>query len=213
MKVVLLGPPGAGKGTQAERLAQEQGIPRVSSGDLFRDHQRRDSDLGKLARSYMESGALVPDKVTIKMVMEWIEANEDQGGFILDGFPRTLAQAEALDNALADDGGVAKVLYVNVSQDELVRRLTGRLLCRDCQTPYQMDSAPPGEPDKCDKCGGELYQRPDDKPEAVSERLLVYKNETEPLIEYYRNAGVLIEVNGEGSIENVGEALLTGLRS
>jgi adenylate kinase len=161
----------------------------------------------------MERGVLVPDEVTIKMVMEWIEANGDQGGFILDGFPRTLAQAEALESALADDGGVDKVLYITVSQEELLRRLTGRMLCRDCQTPYQLASAPPRQPGKCDKCGGELYQRPDDQREAVAERLLVYDKETKPLVSYYRNAEVLIEISGEDSIENVGKALTDGLRS
>ena len=208
MKVVLLGPPGAGKGTQAARLAEALDIPKISSGDLFRDHQRRDTELGRLARSYMERGVLVPDKVTIKMVMEWIDSTAEAGGFLLDGFPRTLAQAKALDQAMADKGGVDRVLYVTVSQEELVSRLGGRLLCRSCQAPYNLRFSPPKAEGKCDLCGEELYQRDDDKPEAVRKRIEVYSDETEPLVEYYRRADKLAEVDGEGPIDEVGQALL-----
>jgi adenylate kinase len=155
----------------------------------------------------MERGALVPDDVTIQMVMGWVNAHEDAGGFLLDGFPRTLAQAEALDRALADKGGIDKALYIKVAQEELVRRLDGRLICRGCQTPYHQDLAPPERAGVCDRCGGELYTRDDDKPEAVRKRIQVYLQETEPLVDYYRKAGKLKEVNGESSINEVGRAL------
>ena len=208
MKVILLGPPGAGKGTQADKLACNLGVTRVSSGELFREHQQRDTELGRLAGSYMERGVLVPDEVTIEMVMGWINAPQQAGGFVLDGFPRTLAQALALDRELARKGGIDKVLHMKVSQEELMRRLTGRLLCSRCQTPYHERFSPPGEPGKCDRCGGELYQREDDKPEAVKKRIQVYMEETEPLVEYYRRADTLNEVDGEASIEEVGQALM-----
>ncbi len=211
MKVILLGPPGAGKGTQASAIAESFGMPRVSSGDLFREHRQRDTHLGRLAGSYMARGALVPDDVTIKMVMEWINAHGDNGEFLLDGFPRTLAQAEALDGALSGKGSVDKVLYIRVSQKELLRRLTGRLICRVCQAPYHLESAPPKQPGKCDLCGSELYQRDDDKAEAIRKRIAVYLEETAPLIEYYGKAGILQEVDGESSIENVGQALIAVL--
>ena len=155
----------------------------------------------------MERGVLVPDDVTINMVMEWVNQHLDAGGFLLDGFPRTHAQAEALDRELADKGGIDLAVYVSVPEDELVRRLSGRLVCRNCQTPYQLDSAPPQRAGECDRCGGELYQRDDDKPGAVKKRIQVYLDETEPLIEYYREAGKLKEVSGQGAIEEVGRAL------
>ena len=205
--MILLGPPGAGKGTQAALISDTLGIPRVSSGDLFRDHQRRDTDLGRLARSYMERGVLVPDDVTIRMVMDWIDGQGESGGFLLDGFPRTSTQAEALDDSLTDKGGIDKAIYIKVSEKELARRLTGRLVCRDCQTPHSTQSHGPTGGERCTRCGGELYQRADDKPEAVKKRIQVYLEETAPLIEHYRSAGILAEVDGEGSIEGVGREL------
>ena len=208
MKVILLGPPGAGKGTQAARVAESLNIPRVSSGDLFRDHQKRDTELGRLARTYMERGVLVPDSVTIDMVMDWVNGREDSGGFLLDGFPRTLAQAEALDGEMADSGGLDWAVNIKVSQEELVRRLGGRLICGSCQTPYHIDSSPPSQRGKCDRCGGTLYQRDDDKPDAVAKRIQVYFEETEPLVEYYRQVGILREVEGERPVQNVTKALL-----
>lgn len=211
-RVILLGPPGAGKGTQAARIAESLSVPKVASGDLFRDHQARDTELGRLARSYMERGELVPDDVTIKMVMEWVAAHEGEGGFLLDGFPRTLAQAQALDREMAGSGGIDRALYINVNTEELVRRLAGRLICRNCQTPYHEDSSPPEMAGKCDRCGGELYQRDDDKAEAVQKRLGVYFKETEPLVGFYREAGVLREIVGEGTVEDVGTALLEAIK-
>ncbi len=207
MRVVLLGPPGAGKGTHAAGLAAALGVERVSSGDLFREHQRQDTELGRLARSYMECGELVPDEVTVGMVLEWIDVPGRREGFVLDGFPRNVAQAEALDSALDDGDGVDKVLYIRVGHEELMRRLTGRLLCRDCQTPYHQDASPSARPGRCNLCGGELYRRDDDSPAAVGTRIRVYAEETEPLVGYYRSAGKLEDIDGEGSIETVGRAL------
>jgi adenylate kinase len=207
VRVVLLGPPGAGKGTHAAGLAAALGVERVSSGDLFREHQRQDTELGRLARSYMERGELVPDEVTVGMVLEWIDVPGRREGFVLDGFPRNVAQAEALDSALDDGDGVDKVLYIRVGHEELMHRLTGRLLCRDCQTPYHQDASPSARPGRCNLCGGELYRRDDDSPAAVGTRIRVYAEETEPLVGYYRSAGKLEDIDGEGSIEAVGRAL------
>ena len=212
MKVILLGPPGAGKGTQASRLAEKLEVSQVSSGELFRQHQRDDTELGRLARSFMERGVLVPDDVTIRMMMEWINAPEQAKGFVLDGFPRTLAQAEALDGELASEGGADRILNIKVSHDELARRLSGRFICSQCQTPYHQEFSPPREAGRCDRCGGELYQRDDDKPEAVKTRIKVYTEESEPLVEYYRRTGRLKEVDGEETIEHVGRALLAAAK-
>ena len=211
MKVILLGPPGAGKGTQAARIADELGVTRAASGDLFRDNLRNETELGLLAKSYMDRGDLVPDDVTIRLVMSWISAPEQSGGFVLDGFPRTLPQAEALDSAL-EPGGIDRVLYVNVAEDELVRRLAGRFICRKCQAPYHAITSPPKEEGKCDDCGGELYQRDDDKADVVKNRLDVYFEETEPLVGHYSRSGVLREINGEGTVDAVGVFLLEALR-
>jgi len=208
----MLGPPGAGKGTQAAEISWSLGIPKVSSGELFRDHHRRDTELGRLAQTYMKRGALVPDNVTIRMVMDWVSGIQGNGGFLLDGFPRTLPQAEALDKALADTEGIDTALYLKVPKEELVRRLSGRLLCRLCQAPYHAESAPPRRSGRCDRCGGELYARDDDKPEAVRKRIQVYLDETEPLVEYYRKAGTLREIDGSSSIEQVRRELLSALR-
>jgi adenylate kinase len=211
LKVVLLGPPGAGKGTQAARIAEYLEVPSVASGDLFRDHQKRDTELGRLARSYMQRGVLVPDEVTIRMVTEWIETEAGDGGFLLDGFPRTLGQAEALDGALSSTSGLDRVLYIRVSDEELVRRLTGRLVCRGCGATFHKVSNPPPADGACGECGGELYEREDDRPEAVGKRLEVYFSETAPLIDYYRKAGILREVDGEQSIDEVGLELMEKL--
>ena len=208
----MLGPPGAGKGTQAARIAENLSVPKVASGDLFRDHQARDTELGRLARTYMERGDLVPDDVTIRMVMEWVEAHEGEGGFLLDGFPRTLAQAEALDREMVESGGIDRALYINVNTEELFRRLAGRWICRSCQTPYHEQSSPPSVSGKCDRCGGDLYQRDDDNAEAVQKRLGVFFKETEPLVQFYRETGILREVDGVGTVDGVGAMLLDAVR-
>ena len=208
MKVVLLGPPGSGKGTQATHVADCLGVPKAASGDLFRDHQRRDTELGRLARSYMKRGLYVPDDVTIRMVTEWIESEARDGGFLLDGFPRTLGQAEALDAELSGAGGLDVALYIRVSNDELIRRLTGRLVCRSCGATYHAAFNPPRGEGVCDDCGAELYQREDDKPKAVSTRLEVFFSETKPLVDRYRQHGILREVDGQQAIDEVRQALI-----
>lgn len=212
MKVILLGPPGAGKGTQAARVADELGVTRTASGDLFRENLRNETELGLLAKSYMDRGALVPDDVTIRLIMSWISAPDQSGGFVLDGFPRTLPQAEALDSALEPSGGLDRVLYVNVAEDELVRRLAGRFICRTCQMPYHETVSPPKKQGRCDDCSGELYQRDDDKAEVVKRRLQVYFEETQPLVGHYRSSGVLREVDGEGAVDDVGNLLVEALQ-
>ena len=180
----------------------------MSSGDLFRDHQERNTELGKLAKSFMERGALVPDDVTINMVMEWIKDNEYADGVLLDGFPRTQSQAKALDAALSGNGGIDIAINIKVPINEVVRRLAGRLVCRACQTPWDQKYSPPREPGICDRCGGDLYQRDDDNPAAVKKRIAVYFEETQPLVEYYKQVGILKEIEGKGSIGEVTNRLL-----
>ncbi len=206
--VVLLGPPGSGKGTQAKRLVEVLGIPHVSSGDLFRHHLSQETELGLMARSYMEEGELVPDNVTVQMVMERISRPDCDDGVILDGFPRTLTQAEALKKALADRGQrVTIVPLIQVSDEEVERRLTARRVCEDCGAVYNLVFNPPEEEGICDVCGGNLYQREDDNPETVRHRLYTYYKETSPLIGYYFAQGVLVEIDGEQSVEAVNEDL------
>ena len=212
MNVVFLGAPGAGKGTQAARVAQQLNLAHIATGDLFRQAQAKGTELGVAAKSYMERGALVPDGITIKMVLERIAAPDCKVGMILDGFPRSLAQAQALDKALAGQGkAVDKVIYIKVAEGELLKRLGGRWICRQCQTPYHEISSPPKIKGKCDKCGGELYQRADDTEETVKKRLVVYFAETAPLIDYYTRAGKLVEVKGEGAMEDVEKRIVKSL--
>ncbi len=212
MHIVLLGAPGAGKGTQAAVIADNMGLAHVASGDLFRQAQESGSELGTLVRSYMEKGELVPDVVTIQVIRERLSAPDCAQGFVLDGFPRTLGQARALDGALEEKGkAIDVVLYVKVSTEELVKRLSGRRICRNCQTPYHTVNSPPRVADRCDRCGGELYQRPDDSEEAVRIRLRVYSAETAPLIGYYAGQGKLTEINGEQGVEVVAKEVMAVL--
>ena len=211
MKVILLGPPGAGKGTQAARIAEKLQVTRAASGDLFRDNVRNCTELGKLAKSYMDRGVLVPDDVTIKLIMGWLDAPHQAKGFVLDGFPRTVGQAEALNKGLSDKGGIDLALYIDVPKAESVRRLAGRYICRNCQRPYHETVSPPAQQGVCDKCGGKVYQRDDDRPEVVGRRLEVFFEETKPVVDYYRGLGKLKKINGEGSIEDVGNALVAAL--
>ena len=212
MYIVFLGAPGAGKGTQAATVAGKLNLAHIATGDMFREAQKQETELAKQARSYMEKGELVPDEITIQMVLERIAAPDCEKGVIFDGFPRTLKQAEALDEALGKQGKmIDSVVYIKVSEAELLERLGGRWICRQCQTPYHAVNSPPRTPGKCDRCGGELYQRPDDTPETVKERLRVYFAETAPLIEHYTRAGKLLEVGGEGSVEDVRERILASL--
>jgi adenylate kinase len=208
MRLLFLGPPGAGKGTQARELAREWGVPQVATGDMLREAMTAGTPLGRAAKQYYDRGELVPDDVILKMVAERFGQPDAAQGFILDGFPRTIAQAEGLAamlNALGHQ--IDRVIYFDVSEPELVRRLTGRRLCRTCQTPYHVVSAPPKRAGVCDKCGGELYQRVDDSEATVRNRLQVYENQTSPLLDYYRTRGLLRTVSGEGALDKIRQAL------
>jgi adenylate kinase len=212
--LVLLGGPGAGKGTQAERLSKTLGIPQVSTGDLFRENLKQETELGMLAKGYMDRGELVPDEVTVGMVRERLSRPDCAGGAILDGFPRTVAQAEALESLLADMGTkLTAVPYIKVPEELLLKRLAGRWTCRQCGAMYHELFNPPEQPGVCDKCGGELYQRPDDTPETQKHRIDVYFEQTAPLIETYRKKGLLVEVDGRPGIEEVQAELLSVVAS
>jgi len=213
MYIVILGTPGAGKGTQADILCQKLNLPHIASGDLFRQALEKKTELGLLAKSYMEKGKLGPDEITIKMILERINLSDCVSGCLFDGFPRTLEQAEALDKALAEQGkSIDKAIYIGVPQEELIKRLSGRWICRSCQTPYHLITSPPRITGKCDKCGGELYQRPDDKEETVKERLRVFFVQTMPVVDYYKKQNKLIEVNGNLGIQDVAEEIISVLK-
>jgi len=195
---IFLGAPGAGKGTQAARAAEELKLAHIASGDMFREALEKQDELATEARSYMEKGMLVPDEITIRMVLERISAPDCEHGVIFDGFPRNLAQAEALDKALAGQAkAIDNVAYIKVSEEELLTRLSGRWICRQCQAPYHAVNSPPRVRGKCDQCGGELYQRSD--------------AQTAPLIDYYTQAGKLLEIDGEGGMDEVGERILEAI--
>lgn len=213
MNIVFLGAPGAGKGTQAANVAKELSLAHIASGDLFRQALAQKTELGLKAKAYMEDGQLVPDEITIKMVLERISAPDCETGIILDGFPRNLDQAKALDTALTELAKkIDNAVYIKVAEEELLKRLTGRWICRDCQAPYHEVNAPPKVKGKCDKCGGELYQRADDVTETIKKRLQVYFAETIPLIDYYTRAGKLLEVDGEGNIDEISTRIVAALR-
>ena len=208
LRVIFIGPPGAGKGTQAQALASEWGVPHVATGDMLREAVAAQTPLGLEAKRHMDSGGLVPDEVVIGLVGERLAQPDAKAGVVLDGFPRTVAQAEALDALFARTGlALDRVVYFNVSRAELLRRLTGRRVCRACGHTYHLVSAPPKVADKCDACGGELYQRVDDREDTVATRLDVYQKQTSPLLEYYRGRNLLAEVAGEGSVAEVAEAI------
>jgi adenylate kinase len=212
--IVLLGGPGAGKGTQAETLVRVLGIPQVSTGDLFREHLRNETELGRLAKTYIDRGELVPDQVTVDMVRERFSRPDCAEGALLDGFPRTIPQAEGLAALLADKGEeLAAVPYIKVSPEVLLERLAGRWTCRQCGAMYHATFSPAQKDGVCDKCGGELYQRADDTPETQRHRIDVYFAQTAPLIEWYRDKSLLIEINGEESIEQVGAELLAAIKA
>lgn len=210
--IVLLGPPGAGKGTQAQIASETLGLPHISSGDIFRENLKNQTELGKLAEGFMKRGELVPDDVTIAMIRDRLSRPDCTPGALLDGFPRTPAQAEALDTMLSDfNGHVNAVPYINVPEDVLVERLSGRWTCRTQGHVFHEIYNPPKEPGLCDIDGSELYQREDDKAETVKRRIHVYLEQTEPLIEYYRQRGLLIEIDGKKPIEQVTVELLAAL--
>ena len=213
MYIILLGAPGAGKGTQAVMLAEKLNVVQVASGDLFRQALSNETELGKKAKAYMEKGQLVPDEITIQMVLDRLAAPDCENRALLDGFPRNIEQAKALDKALAAQSkAIDKVVYIKVSEGELLKRLSGRWICRDCQAPYHEVDSPPKVAGKCDRCGGELYQRPDDNVETVKKRLQVYFTETAPLIDYYHKAEKLLEIDGEGATTEVNGRVVTALQ-
>ena len=202
--LILLGAPGAGKGTQAGVLARDLALPHVASGDVFRTVRKEESDLGELVRSYYDKGLLVPDDVTIRVMLSVLSRDEYTRGAMLDGFPRTIEQARALDSELEQSGKeVWRVVYIQVAEEELVRRIAGRWLCRNCGSVYHEINRPPQKPRVCDDCGGELYQRVDDAAETVRTRLATFFRETEPLVEYYRTRGKLCVVKGEQPVSAV----------
>jgi len=205
--IILLGAPGAGKGTQAVRLAADQAVPHVSTGDLFRENLKNETPLGARAKEFMDSGRLVPDELVLEMLFDRVSKDDCRDGYLLDGFPRTLPQAEALSQHLES---VERVLAVNleVGDDVIVRRASGRLLCKPCGHIQHLEFSPPKTPGVCDKCGGELYQRDDDRPEVVTERLRVYHEQTAPLVRYYADRKLLKSVNGEQSPDEVYRDLL-----
>ena len=212
MYIVLLGPPGAGKGTQAQRIAAATKLVHISTGDMFRENVKNETALGKLANEYMSKGDLVPDEVTIKMLVERISRADAKAGAMFDGFPRNVVQAAALDEALEGEGSqVDYALLISVPDAELVSRLGGRWICRNCGRLYHEKNDPPKTPGVCDACGGELYQREDDRPEVVLSRLEKQKPPA-ALIEHYRRAGVLKEIDGEQPLDTVTNALLEAIR-
>lgn len=211
--VVLFGAPGSGKGTQAEQICQQFNVIHIATGDLFRENLKNQTDLGKLAKTYMDQGALVPDDVTVAMLRERLERPDTKGGIILDGFPRTLPQAESLAAMVKSlNRQINGVLYIKVSDEELVSRLAGRWICRACQTPFHTKFKPPAKAGVCDVCGGELYQRDDDKPETVRARLQTFHKQTAPLIDYYIQAGLLTEIDGEGEVPAVTARVMAAVK-
>ena len=206
--VVLLGVPGAGKGTQARVLAETLKLPQISTGDLFRYNLTNQTELGVLAKGYMDKGLLVPDEVTIRMVEDRLSQPDSQRGAIMDGFPRNLVQAKAFDQSVAPYGGVSIVPLINLDDEEAERRITGRRVCRTCGAIYHIEFNPPKQAGRCDLDGGELYQRNDDKPETVRQRMYVYYKQTAPLIGYYFAKELLVEVDGTQPIEVLSEQLL-----
>ena len=213
MYIIFLGAPGSGKGTQAAYVAQELNLVHIATGDLFRQAVEQRTELGMQVKSYMEKGVLGPDQLTIRMVLERISAPDCEPGAVFDGFPRNLKQAEALDKALVQQAKtIDKVVYIRVPEEELIRRLGGRWICRNCQTPYHAIDSPPKVWGRCDKCGGELYQRPDDTVEVVKKRLEVYFAQTAPLIDYYNQAGKLLEIDGKGRVDEVGGRIVAALQ-
>jgi adenylate kinase len=210
--LILLGLPGAGKGTQAARICQETGLLHITTGELFRENIRQETDLGRKAKPFVEQGLLVPDELTVGMLLDRIARPDAAQGFALDGFPRNLDQAKALDDALAREGkAIDKTIYIKVATEELVRRLSGRWNCRQCGEVYHEQSMPPKQQGVCDHCGGQLYQREDDRPDVVRTRLDVNLKQTEPLLEHYRRDGKLVEVDGGLDVDQVKGQMLAAM--
>ncbi|MBX7148375.1 adenylate kinase [bacterium] len=201
MKLILLGPPGSGKGTQSRRICERYKVPQISTGEIFREAIRERTPLGLKAKTYINAGQLVPDQLVIDIIEDRISRQDCKNGFVLDGFPRTVGQAEALSK-MANASGVFTISF-QVNEDELVKRLSSRRTCKDCGTGYHLLFSPPKKEGKCDQCGGNLYQRDDDKPETIRKRLTVYKNQTAPVSEYYKKLGKLASVDGMGEVNKI----------
>jgi len=214
VNIIMLGPPGSGKGTQAKKLIEKFGIPQISTGDLLREAVKNGTELGKQAKSYMDAGKLVPDEVVVGMVKERLSKDDAQKGFILDGFPRTVPQAEALDKTLDQMGKkIDKVVNVDVPDSEVVERLSGRRTCKGCGAMYHVKFNQPKKEGLCDKCGGELYQRDDDNEQTIKRRLEVYHEQTSPLKDYYGKKGLVADVDGTGDINEITKAIEKVLES
>jgi adenylate kinase len=215
MRLVLVGPPGAGKGTQAEFIAAHLAVPKISTGDIFRANVAQGTPLGVQAKQYMDAGQLVPDEVTINMVRDRLAEPDAADGFLLDGFPRTTPQAIALDKLLEADlgAGLDLVLELVVDDDEVIRRLSGRRTCRGCGKIWHVEFDPPSQEGACDRCGGELFQRDDDKPQTIAERLRVYARDTAPLVDYYGAHYKLVGIDATGPVEDVTVRAIDALRS
>ncbi|MFJ7151977.1 adenylate kinase [Streptomyces sp. NPDC100445] len=214
MRIVLVGPPGAGKGTQAVRLAEKLAIPHISTGDLFRANISQQTELGKLAKSYMDAGNLVPDEVTIAMAKDRMEQPDAEGGFLLDGFPRNVSQAQALDVLLESEGiTLDAVLDLEVPEEEVVKRIAGRRICRnDSSHVFHVTYSPAKQEGVCDVCGGELYQRDDDSEDTVRKRLEVYHTQTEPIIDYYKSQGLVRTISALGPVDEITQRALEALK-
>lgn len=209
MRVVFLGPPGAGKGTQAVRVAERWGVPQIATGDMLRRAVAEGTPLGREARQHMDAGDLVPDRVIIGLVGERLAEEDARKGFVFDGFPRTVAQAAALDELLEERGfALDRVVLFRLAERELVNRLSGRRVCGECGRNYHVAFSPPARPDVCDACGSGLHQRRDDEEGTVRRRLAVYERDTRPVVRYYRDRGLLVEISGEGSMDEVFNAVL-----
>lgn len=210
LRLVLFGPPGAGKGTQAQLLRDRLKVVHISSGDLFRCHLGKGTALGLRVKEYINKGELVPDDVTLEIILDKVMSIPDDEGFILDGFPRTTHQADALEKKLAAESRILdKVVHLDVSEPELLRRLGGRYICRSCRAPHAIGEGEEGK--KCDNCGGELYQRDDDAPVAVKKRIEVYNEQTIPVLDFYRDRGVLVDISGDGTVDEVNKQVLAAL--
>ena len=210
MKIIMLGAPGAGKGTQAKQIADKYSIPHISTGDIFRANIKNGTELGKKAKQYMDQGALVPDELTCDLVMDRMQQDDCKNGFVLDGFPRTIPQAEALDAALEKiNEKMDYAIDVDVPDENIVNRMSGRRACLNCGATYHLISIPPKVEGICDRCGSEIVLREDDKPETVQKRLKVYHEQTQPLIDYYKNQGILKSVDGTQPMDEVFKAIVT----
>jgi adenylate kinase len=213
VRIVLVGPPGAGKGTQAQFVASTLAVPKISTGDIFRTNVTRATALGREAQSYMDAGDLVPDELTIAMVRDRLAKDDAASGFLLDGFPRNVTQAKVLDEMLADmDTRLDAVLELVVDDDEVVRRLSGRRTCRRCGHVWHLDFDPPSREGVCDQCGGELFQREDDREDTVRHRLEVYAEQTSPLVDYYADSALLVGIDATGPVDDVTDRAISALR-